>query len=64
VLSFRREILCRETAFTLTGAFIKSFHCQETNLPFTLERIMPNGQTHLMVNFGEDEFRSSEATMC
>jgi len=40
------------------AAFIKSFHYQETNFPFTLERILPNGQAHLMVNLAEDEFRT------
>ena len=37
-------------------AFVKSFHYHENDLPFTLERIMPNGQAHLMVNLAEDEF--------
>jgi AraC-like DNA-binding protein len=40
------------------AAFVKSFHYHETNFPFTLERIMPNGQAHLMVNLAEDEFRT------
>lgn len=40
------------------AAFVKSFHYQETDFPFTLERIMPNGQAHLMVNLGEDEFKT------
>jgi hypothetical protein len=40
------------------AAFVKSFHYHETNLPFTLERIMPNGQAHLMVNLADDEFRT------
>lgn len=40
------------------AAFIKSFHYHETNLPFALERIMPNGQAHLMVNLAEDEFKT------
>jgi AraC-like DNA-binding protein len=38
--------------------FVKAFHFCETDLPFSLERIMPNGQVHLMVNLGEDEFRT------
>ena len=38
--------------------FVKSFHYHETDLPFALERIMPNGQAHLMVNLAEDEFRT------
>jgi AraC-like DNA-binding protein len=40
------------------AAFVKSFHYHETDLPFGLERIMPNGQVHLMVNLAEDEFRT------
>lgn len=42
----------------LLAACIKSFHYHETDLSFALERIMPNGQCHLMVNLAEDEFRS------
>ena len=38
--------------------FVKSFHYHEADFPFALERIMPNGQAHLMVNLAEDEFRS------
>jgi hypothetical protein len=40
------------------AAFVKSFHYLETDLPFALERIVPNGQVHLMVNLAEDEFRT------
>lgn len=40
------------------AALVKSFHYHETDLPFALERIMPNGQAHLMVNLGENEFRT------
>ena len=40
---------------------MKSFHYHETNFPMTLERIMPNGQAHLMVNLAEDEFRTYDA---
>jgi AraC-like DNA-binding protein len=42
--------------------FVKSFHYHEADLPFTLERIMPNGQVHLMVNLAEDEFRTYGTT--
>lgn len=38
--------------------FIKSFHYHETELSSRLERIMPNGQAHLMVNLAEDEFHT------
>lgn len=40
------------------AAFVSSLHYQETDLPFALERIMPDGQVHLMVNLAEDEFRT------
>lgn len=40
------------------AAFIKSFHYHENDLPLALERIMPNGQVHLLVNLAEDEFRT------
>ena len=40
------------------AALVKSFHYHETELPFTLERIMPNGRAHLMVNLAEDDFRT------
>jgi AraC-like DNA-binding protein len=43
---------------SVLAAFVKSFHYHETDLPFALERIMPNGQAHLMVNLAEDEFRT------
>ncbi len=38
--------------------FVKSFHYHENDLPFGLERIVPNGQAHLMINLAEDEFRT------
>ena len=38
--------------------FIKSLHYHETELAGGLERIMPNGQAHLMVNLAEDAFRT------
>lgn len=40
------------------SAFVKSFHYHENDLPFALERIVPNGQAHLMVNLAEDVFRT------
>jgi AraC-like DNA-binding protein len=36
--------------------FIKSFHYHEAELSGGLERIVPTGQAHLMVNLAEDEF--------
>jgi hypothetical protein len=38
--------------------FIKSFHYHDGTFPFGLERILPNGQAHLMINLAEDEFRT------
>jgi AraC-like DNA-binding protein len=45
----------------LLASMIKSFHYHEADLPFMLERIVPNGQAHLMVNLAEDEFRTYDA---
>jgi AraC-like DNA-binding protein len=38
--------------------FIKSLHYHDGAFPFGLERILPNGQAHLMINLAEDEFRT------
>jgi AraC-like DNA-binding protein len=38
--------------------FIKSLHYHDGTFPFGLERILPNGQAHLMINLAEDEFRT------
>ncbi len=38
--------------------FIRSLHYHEMDLPFGLERIVPSGQAHLMINLAEDEFRT------
>jgi AraC-like DNA-binding protein len=38
--------------------FIASFHYNEGELPDCVERILPNGQAHLMVNLDVDEFRT------
>jgi AraC-like DNA-binding protein len=43
--------------------FVTGLHYFESNGPTTLERILPGGQTHLMVNLHEDEFRLHETTM-
>ena len=40
------------------AAFVKSFHYHETDLQFVWERIMPNGEVHVMVSLAEDEFRA------
>jgi AraC-like DNA-binding protein len=38
--------------------FVRSLHYHEMDLPLALERIVPSGQAHLMVNLAEDEFRT------
>ena len=38
--------------------FVRSFHYHETDLASGLERIVPNGQAHLMINLAEDAFRT------
>jgi AraC-like DNA-binding protein len=38
--------------------FIKSLHYHDGAFPFGLERILPNGQAHLMINLAEDQFRT------
>jgi AraC-like DNA-binding protein len=42
----------------LLAASVKSLHYLETEMPFMLERIVPNGQAHLMINLAEEEFRA------
>jgi AraC-like DNA-binding protein len=37
---------------------VKSLHYHEVDVPFAVERIMPNGKAHLMVNLAEDGFRT------
>lgn len=38
--------------------FIKSLHYHEAAFPFGLERILPSGGAHLMINLGENQFRT------
>src|SRR5579863_98082 len=45
-------------ASPLLASWVKSLHYLESEMAFTLERIVPNGQAHLMINLREDEFRS------
>lgn len=42
----------------LLRSLVKAFYYHENNLAESLERIVPNGQAHLMVNLCEDQFRS------
>jgi AraC-like DNA-binding protein len=44
--------------------FIKSFHYHRAASPVVLERIVPNGQAHLMINLAEDEFRTYSGLRC
>jgi|SRR5579863_109642 len=44
--------------------FIKSFHYDEATLPFGLERIMPSGGAHLMINLAQDQFRTYGGAAC
>jgi AraC-like DNA-binding protein len=44
--------------------FIAAFHYNETELPFAVERILPTGQAHLLVNLHEDEFRTYNGPDC
>ena len=45
-------------------AFVVSFHYQEGEFPSSVERILPTGQAHLMINLDEDEFRMYRGTGC
>jgi len=38
--------------------FVQSLHYHKVSVAFGLERIIPSGQAHLMVNLAEDEFRT------
>ena len=44
--------------------FVASFHYNEGDLPPVVERILPTGQSHLMVNLDEDEFRTYGGPDC
>ena len=44
--------------------FIASFHYNESELPFAVERILPTGQAHLLVNLDRDEFRTYSGPDC
>jgi len=45
-------------ASPLLASGVKSLHYLESDMPFVLERIVPNGQAHLMINLAEDQFRT------
>lgn len=44
--------------------FVKSLHYHENDWAVSLERILPNGQAHLMINLAEDQFRSYRGSVC
>ena len=44
--------------------FVASFHYHEGELASAVERILPTGQAHLMVNLDEDEFRTYGGPDC
>src|SRR5260370_36629426 len=46
------------------GAFVASLRCQEGEIPAAFERMLPTGQTHLLVNLREDEFRTYSGPDC
>lgn len=44
--------------------FVRCFHYHESELTAAVERILPSGQAHLMVNLDEDEFRTYSGPDC
>jgi AraC-like DNA-binding protein len=44
--------------------FVASFHYHESEHSPAVERILPSGQAHVMINLGEDEFRRYEGSGC
>ena len=44
--------------------FVRSFHYHEGELAPAVERILPTGQAHLMINLEEDEFRTYTGPNC
>jgi AraC-like DNA-binding protein len=50
--------------FQALAPFIASFHYHEGEFAAAVERILPTGQAHLMVNLDEDEFRTYSGLDC
>src|SRR5258708_39951003 len=46
------------------AAFVASLRYQEREIPAAFERMLPTGQTHLLVNLHEDEFRTYSGPDC
>ena len=46
------------------AAFVASLRYQEGEIPAAFERMLPTGQTHLLVNLYEDEFRTYSGSDC
>lgn len=57
------HIVARPRSPALTP-FIASFHYHESDFAAAVERILPTGQAHLMVNLDEDEFRTYSGPEC
>lgn len=58
-----RHIAIRPRSLALQP-FIASLHYNESELAFGVERILPTGQSHIMVNLDEDEFRTYSGAGC
>jgi AraC-like DNA-binding protein len=58
-----RHIVARPCRAAL-APFVKAFHYHESAFAPVVERILPNGQAHLMVNLAEDEFRAYSGDRC
>lgn len=58
-----RHIVARPRPAAL-APFVKAFHYHESEFAPAVERILPNGQAHLMVNLAEDEFRVYSGGRC
>lgn len=56
-----RHIVARPRSLA-SAPFVASFHYHESELAPVVERILPTGQAHLMVNLDEDEFRTYSGT--
>jgi hypothetical protein len=41
----------------ILAPFIASLHYHQGEIPMKLERVLPGGRIHVMVNLYEDEFR-------
>lgn len=61
------SVLSARPSSPLLARFVESLHSLDGGAdarPATLERILPNGRVHLMVNLYEDEFRTYHGSDC